>query len=348
MEKEKQFYKELPTGTGRESEPKETLPAVEVDNEVEWVNPDFEKLPFSLKEGEPTKLGVFLTPKPKEEEQTVDLKVSREHGRSALLGRAIFQDKQRHLYRDLELKGIGTISGSLKAGTISSRREGTTWGILYLDNTLRAKEVAEEFLKAGIRAERYIAIIRLNEIVDEKGKKISIEEARKREMINLNQEPVIGLRAFGTKFRIEDAKKKEILEDARHLVAQELGIKEKDFSWEEYLKWFIKTAGENLGLMHKNKWFHNYLSPHNITLDCRIVDLDSVKSFQKEKDKEEKMEHDYKSLESTLLNPFGLFRYVLEISPGSFPESPKKLFSQVYQETLGYTPKFLAEEKEEE
>jgi hypothetical protein len=46
----------------------------------------------------------------------------------------------------------------------------------------------------------------------------------------------------------------------------------------EYLKWFAKTLGYNIGLMHKNGFEHHYIDGgHNVTLDCRIVDLDGIR-----------------------------------------------------------------------
>lgn len=349
MDKEK--FKEIPTGTGRESEPKETLPVIEVDNEVIWVNENFEEIPLKLKEGEPTKLGLFLTPKPKEGEKTVDLKVSEEHGRSALLGRAIFKDKQERLYRDIDLKGMGRVAGiEAKVGDLWGGR-----GIFDLEDALNNKNMAEKFLKAGIRTERYLALIKLKEIIDKNGQKTSIKEAKKRRLIPSEEQPVIALRAFGTKFRVSDINK-ERLEDARQLVAQELNIKKEKFSWEDYLKWFAKTAGRNLGLMHKNEWLHEYLTVHNVTLDCRVVDLDEVHSFHKmkEEDKREGMEFDYQELKRTLLDLIkpGAANYTkwqmdkyLSYTQKKQVENLQNIFDDAYKKTLGYTPKFLTKEE---
>lgn len=278
MENEKQPYKEIPTGTGRESEPKETLPAIEVDNEVEWVNPEFEKMPFNLKEGESTKLGIFLTPEPKEKEKSFDLKVMLKHGRSGLVGRAIFKDNQGRLYRDIDLKGAGKVEfkkSKPQVGRVERKGLDRVEGMLSAYKGKKSVNMAEKFLELGIRTERYLALIKLKEIIDENGEKVPIEEARKRRIIHPNQELVIGVRAFGTKHRILGMND-TTLADAKMLVAQEIGKKEKEFSWHDYLKWFSQTLGKNVGLMHKNDYVHGYLRNHNITLDCRIIDLDSV------------------------------------------------------------------------
>ncbi|MDP2947869.1 MAG: hypothetical protein Q8N88_07170 [Nanoarchaeota archaeon] len=60
------------------------------------------------------------------------------------------------------------------------------------------------------------------------------------------------------------------------MVAQELGKDPKEFSKQEYLEWLADTVGQQVGRMHKNGWYHSYLLTHNITLDGKITDLDSV------------------------------------------------------------------------
>ena len=60
------------------------------------------------------------------------------------------------------------------------------------------------------------------------------------------------------------------------MVAQELGRDPNEFNEWEYLRWFSRTLAENVARMHKAGFIHGYLTGHNITLDCRIVDLDSV------------------------------------------------------------------------
>lgn len=338
-EKEKQFYKELPTGTGRESEPKETLPAIEVDNEVIWVNPAFSEMPFKLEEGASTELGLFLTPKPKKKDKAFYLKAMPLHGRSALLGRAIFKDNDGRFYRDIDLKGIGKVEfkkSKPKVGRVERRESGGTEGISSYLGIEKSAKMAEEFLELGIRTERYLALIELKEIINRKGKKISIEEAQKEKLISPFQVgATIGIRAFGTKHRISDMNDATLV-DVKTLVAQEIGEKKEDFSWHDYLKWFSKTLGENIGLMHKNYFSHGYLLNHNVTLDCRIIDLDSVMRSGR------KMKSDwYKTSHGALRK---LFK---KVSPkdkscedfGNYLD----YFNETYIKALGYTPEFLSD-----
>ena len=76
--------------------------------------------------------------------------------------------------------------------------------------------------------------------------------------------PVIAVRAFGTRARVcdlnTDIDRETVIEDAITLVSQELGV-EKVLTKREYLMWFAKTLGENLGVVHQRGWRHNRLLP---------------------------------------------------------------------------------------
>ena len=101
------------------------------------------------------------------------------------------------------------------------------------------------------------------------------------EILPENVKPVLELRAFGTKFRAEDLHTDSeeaglLVQDAMQLINNELPQEHKLTNIGGYLQWFAKTLGDNIGKIHANGWYHGYLTGHNITLDCRIVDLDSV------------------------------------------------------------------------
>jgi hypothetical protein len=221
------------------------------------------------------------------------------HGRTAFAGQVVFRDRDGNFYRDLDVKGIGYIGSSysgdrLKAGAVERPgpmgEPGTAHGIATRSHITNDRNFSEMFLRVGIRTYRYIAITELGEIVDEGGRKISIQEAINRGIIDEETQPVIALRAWGTRMRIEDLRDtsdcEKNIEDARILVAQELGKKPSEFTQEEYLKWFVSTLGEQVAKMHRRGWRHKYLTEHNITLDCRIVDLDSVEDIHKDAENE--------------------------------------------------------------
>lgn len=267
----------------------------QVKNEVLEVNPHVH-MPMKLEEGKSSPLGLFVEAAFRERPRELPrgkhaLEVwPKMHRRSALLGRVIFADKEGWIYRDIDLKGIGYVFSTkfekgaivlLPGRVIEERRAGS--GLLNCDSAFFERQASEKFLLAGIRTYRVLAIIELKELIVNR-RKLSQQKAIEENIIDENFRPVVEIRAFGTKARIYDLDpefnpdkedRKLLLEDAKRLVSQELGRKET-ISEEGYLEWFAKTLGYNVGLMHKNGWFHDSLTDHNITLDCRICDLDTI------------------------------------------------------------------------
>jgi len=270
-----------------------------VKNRVLGVNPDI-YIPLKLEEGKSSPLGLFAEASLKRNpgvipERKQTLEFWPEHQRSATLGRIIFGDKQGRIYRDIDLKGIGYVKKESFSSNIAKvlrpgeYTESGRMGLLQEDMALFDRQMTEEFLKAGIRTNRVIAVIELEEIIVN-GKKISVSEAIKARICEKDFHPVVEVRAFGTKARVADVlsviktgglteDQKLLLEDAKKLVSQELGFQET-ISDEEYLKWFAKTLGQNMGRMHRKGWLHNYIFNHNITLDCRIVDFDAITKIE--------------------------------------------------------------------
>ncbi len=339
----------LPLGSVAEL-PKEKLPAVEVKNRVLWVNPNFPELPLDLPtnkeleeagdKGEEisSKLGVFLTPLKQGDRS---LEVLPEHGRSGGLGRVIFRDRQGKYYRDLDAKGIGYSDyqrgletvGGIQVEGVKTKGGPESYGLLNLADAYKDMETSEEFLAKGIRAHRVIAIISLREIVDKEGNRVSIEDAKKRGILSENSKPVVEIRAYGTKHRIQSASP-ETINDARTLVAQELGKDPKKFNNKEYFFWMAETIAKQVALMHKNGFFHGYLTRHNITLDGRITDFDSVVWLHELKqrgiDINERMDFDKRSAQgsiSSLADKFGLDTFQIS-------QQADSRFRDVYQKTL--------------
>ena len=277
----------------------------EVKNTADWVKPDFPHLPFKLEEGKPTPLGMFaemsfpteLHRRLKQDNEGKRLlEVAPEHRRSALLGRAIFQDAQGRLYRDVDIKGIGSIEVPFANKEVYVTRPGpiidfggtARRGLLDYDLAVYDRDMSEAFLRAGIGTSRTVGIVKLDElIVDEK--RITIAEAKNRAVLNYQIQPALEIRAFGTKTRIQDLESHKnpelLLDDARLLVSQMVEKKDAmQLSYPGYFSWLAKTLGKNVALMHKNGWHHDFLTPHNIALDGRIVDLDSVSNLETEAD----------------------------------------------------------------
>lgn len=293
----------IPLGLGRElNEAAVRLPAIKVANEVLWVDPEMQ-IPFNLVVGQPCELSFFLFSdfRPSSTAtfgKTFSLEIppcpALFESRGALLGRVICQDNQGNLYRKIDLKGVGRIlwdvenkqpliSGIIDANISCPR------GLAEESWIDHDQDIEGKFRRLGIRTSRTIAIIKLKEIVDKKGKIISVEEAKKEGILAVKREPAIQVRAFRTKFRLENffihkivpglSSEQDIAiyyKDALQLVSQELGIAAQEFGYLAYLAWFAENLGTQVGTMHKAGYLHNYLSPHNITVDCSLVDFDSV------------------------------------------------------------------------
>ena len=279
---------ELPIGLGGAELNRERrlAPALPVDNKVLWVNKEVE-LPFRLEEGSRANIGLFLTAQAGEEiDRAIKLENNLLHGRSALLGRIIFKDKSGRLYRDIDLKGVGCFESesnrvigpraALKPRGLSDSPR----GICLKEEAIADRNFSEYFLKNGLRTCRVLAILELKKIAGD-DEVIPVALAKKRGYMKKNEKPVIEVRGWVTKARIDNALDDggKYIRDAISLVAQEIGINPAEFTIEAYLEWFARTLGEQVGRLHKLGFTHNNLIEHNITLDCRIIDFDTVRKI---------------------------------------------------------------------
>lgn len=323
----------------------------QVKNTVLEVNPHV-NIPVKLKEGKPSPLGLFAEAAFEEKPGELPkgkrvLEVWPKHRRSALLGRVIFADDEKRRYRDIDIKGVGSFcSGGeelekrmtvyFRPGTPSTQgRE----GLLDFDTAFFCYQISEKFIEVGIRTCRTIAIIELKQFIVD-GHKFSLKQAREEDLLDKDFRPVVEIRAFGTKARIENLEpwvglfngQRLLFGDAKKFVAQELGYKK--ISSRDYFIWFAKTLGTNVGLIHKNGWSHHNLRPHNITLDCRIVDLDTVTQLTTKNEQSADFQQARDSL-SVLTKSLGL-----ELRMGE-AETLKKYFEESYDAA------FPSEEREQ-
>lgn len=304
---------------------KNTLPALEIKNSVNWINPAFEAtLPFDLKNGKNSDLGIFLTPNPQEypEEQAKQMVVMPEKisGRAVSLDNTSFQDKDGNMYRDIDLKGTGTFlrtpDGGYVVGEVSKRLNDPKQakGLQDFNIANADKDCTEMFLEKGVRTHRVLAIIDLEEIIDNTGKKITIQEAKDRGIISASMHPVIEVRAFATKERLdylhgindnknELSRAKASLIDAKSVVAQELNKNPDNFSIKEYLEWFAITLGSQIARIKNIGAYHGHLHQQNITLDCRITDLEGILAVNKIMEMKQIYEELKKHLNEETLTP---------------------------------------------
>jgi|GEM_PF-3452624 hypothetical protein len=273
---------DFPSGLPHQRE----MPAMRLDNRAEWVNRNILS-PFNIEEGKRAPLALFIS---QGQKPRYRLGARPGHGRSGDVGKVFFRDKDHpeSIYRDVDLIGCGfmTITPEYPETQWGEIEEGEYNGLVAEANAYKNADMSEKFSALGIRTNRILAILRPKElpvIIEGTQQKLSISALRKRELLSPEFNPVIEVRAFGTKTRISEIgagtrteanRKIAEIDDALTLVAHETGGVVSDFS--TYLKWFAETLGKNLGLMHANGYLHGNLIPHNITLDCRLVDFDTV------------------------------------------------------------------------
>jgi len=289
-----------PSETEQSYEAEYFLPAVQVDNVVEWVNPDVE-LPFSLVPGSATEAALMVLPHGSYTKADAMVLAVWGHRRSVLVAREPFSDAGGATYRDIDSKGSGYVDwspeksepGAPEKGLVGMGFEGGNWGndrsnplgLLDINAARRDQAFGEIFSEGEVRVALPLAIIRLKEIVDKDGKKISIDEARRRGILEEDFDPAIELRGFGTRHRVNNwgnlgpAMSREGLNDAMSLVVNEIGIDPEEFTPKVYLLWFARTFGEQMRKIHEMGFAHGGLHDGNLTLDCRLADFDTAQSL---------------------------------------------------------------------
>lgn len=287
-------------------------PTVLVDNTVVWTNPRFSSFPIDLKEGRPCKLALFV--KSDRDYQTAtgpSLTLFPEHRRTGILPRFLFADDEGSVFRETDIKGCGFVFLSAGIPILNSPYETGRYltapaGLADLPYLNNEASMSERLYKLGIRVTPTVAIVRLNEIYcftrRSLWERVSITEAKKRGTIGPKRIPAIAVRAFVTKYRIKDMVDDEswdkstrelVLNDAIKIVSQELKTSPENLTNEKYLEWFAAELGKQVGILHRAGYLHGYLTGHNITLDCRITDTDSVKRLPRFYKRKEKILNDF-------------------------------------------------------
>ena len=217
---------------------RETRPAVEVENKTYWSNHEI-NLPFSVNEGVRSTLGLFLVNPDSPVNNKTSLGVQEMHKRTGYFGRVLIRDHGGVLYRDVDLKGTGFLdipSGqeTLKIFPLVKKGKKETWGTWRKDKALRERDITEDLISHGVRTYRMAAIIDLEQIALPTGELITVQEAKCRGLMNETEEPVVGVRVYRNRDRINhgDQNSLEIYEQAKRDIEDELG---RSLSWEEYI-----------------------------------------------------------------------------------------------------------------
>lgn len=150
-----------------------------------------------------------------------------------------------------------------------------TWGLLDYESAVKDWKESIEIIRGGGETAVPLAIIEIKEAILADGKRKSIEELKKQGLIpetrkyegeEYKYRPVLYLRAFPEVMRIRDADREDYEKFAN----------EHGMSMNEYVDWWTEKVAKNLAKIHNLGKVHGNLIGHNLTLDGRIVDFDTV------------------------------------------------------------------------
>jgi hypothetical protein len=281
-----------------------TVPAA---NTVVDINPEFREQ-LGLSEGDSSSLIQIFSSK---EEAGVLYGAEQFHYRVGNIDRTFVTDKNGLRWEDIDVKSPGRLETNGRIQDVSVQlvgwerqaasrsRQAKIWGGNDLESAHHSFEYQRILEDLGVRTYKSLFVTRLNEWFY-KGKKVPVSEipvVQEHTPVPhledaLPEEFVLAaeVRACRTKTRMQavvdtmptlSARRKTTLravDRARELVAEEQGL--STLSVEDYLDWFVFAHGRNIGRMHAGGLTHGFLHPGNITLDCRILDLDSMQTFE--------------------------------------------------------------------
>lgn len=261
------------------------MPVVYVNSQFIWKSSAPEFSPLLEKLEQAPQPGFFLT----SGKGDFDLKVRWSLNRHGILSSELFKDSSGKLYRDVDAKGIGYTRGHPPRflGVRIPERDGDMEmrGILHNDISNGDCLMTEEIASLGVRVARYVAQIDLLELVTPEGMIVPRGEMSSSLGVSLDGiRPTIAIRAMGTTSRVYNLHisertnnqnyVKEIADDAINFVSEEVG---SGLSQQDYIMWFANMMGKQLGILHRNTVWTDFMAQihgglHNLTLDCRLVD----------------------------------------------------------------------------
>lgn len=279
---------------------------VPVSNTVIDVNPEFQKQ-LEIDVGDSSELVRLWSPP---EERGILLGAEARHNRIANVDNTFVVDANGLRWEDIDVKSPGlTEVGHGPSGdevqlfpwtrmVETPFAEAKIWGGNDLASARHAFKYQHILEKIGVRTYKSLFVTKLNEWMY-KGNKVPISEipvaAKDAEVKGENDAIPEGyvlaaeVRACRIKTRMQAIEERSApseenrayirreIDRARKLVAEEKGL--PDLSVNDYLEWFIDAHGQNLGRMHAGGYVHRFMHAGNVTLDCRILDLDSMQTF---------------------------------------------------------------------
>lgn len=239
------------------------------------------------------------------------------------------------------------------------------WGLMSMKEATHDMRMAEELAKIGIKAVRGMTILRLKELFVPKEGLVPVSTLREEIFTKKNPtdihlerdfDPVLYVRAYGVRSRLNEypsqlekmipketlaTRRAELVRDAMHFVAGEEGIPVEAFTLDRYLSWYATSLGKLLGRLHANGLSgHGNIcnskskerradDPANLTLDCRLVDLQTVAKLKGDKDKK------YMHIRDDQEDGLWALNNLLDMAKGLDPSSSEEGWHKKRMETLG-------------
>ncbi len=276
---------------------------VRVDNRVLMSNNECKEILDDLgvtQDQRNSALGVQLIPEGIIREGMCKVTLTKNATRAALVGRIDFVDSKTGTHwRYLTAKGIGALINATMIVTVIGEERisstGDTWGVTDLEDATTDFEMSLRFIREGIRTVIPVAIIELDHILNKNSSPLTIQEAQQIGLLRKNERPVVYLRAFATHLRMSDLylelygykknssiEKRQMVDAAMRTVEREIRqfVKRDSFGINDYANWFAYTLGQVFRKIHDMNVLHHNVSGQNITLDCRILDLDTVTEIE--------------------------------------------------------------------
>lgn len=198
------------------------MSAIQVDNEVDYVNPDLQSPRITFKKGEPTELGVQVAMGGAKKAPDRLVYARPGHNRSIIItNNADIRSSDEQKFAYLDAKGTGNLSyeerdirstgdkkyaGYMKAvkGKPDKRHEEKSWGFATARWIKIEKQNGKLLQEIGVRTTPVVATSKINELISPEGKTISINEAIKRGYLSSKTKPEIAFRAWVTPFRMTE------------------------------------------------------------------------------------------------------------------------------------------------
>ncbi len=294
-------------------------PVTHVSNNVVYVNPHFKNVFQGLRKDSSSSLALFLDSSKLIDDSKIlqhnekyldsiknksvafstygltpgkNAIISTNHTRSSIVFKTAFRlsdYSSKHPYpdfvQDVELKGCGYHRAFILNSFLSPKKllvYGKESGIQNLKNANEDLRWTEYLASKGVRVVPHIAHLKLNELIFE-GKQYSIFQAKFKQLIPTNVTPVLIVRGFGTRNRLQDLS--NVLTDSPaihvdlNMINQTLDVIKKEYSLkrrlsvQDYSLWFVENLAKQIKILNLLGFKHFSLTKHQVTLDCRLLDF---------------------------------------------------------------------------